>query len=227
MNKSFLFAAVAASLTLVSVAQGAEPKVKVLTPAEDATQKTVLIGRALVNNMTIVFEIEPAKAMWMPMGKSGQWMEHAPRPNERFHVEVKPVDPASNTRIPYANVQFAATNKDNGKKVQAQLHPMWGGSGLHYTVNSALAARFGRRHPAGPLGRAGRRRRLRGPHYRGRADVCPRHEEQGAVVQTHYGKLSLQAGGRQADRSHRTRRGNAGQEISTCSLPGLLKCLTR
>ncbi|WP_296914068.1 iron transporter [Polaromonas sp.] len=141
MKKSFpfLLAGLAAALAFANAAHGAEPKVKVLTPAEDATQKTVLIGRALGNNMTIVFEIEPAKAMWMPMGKSGQWMEHAPGPNERFHVEVKPVDPASNTRIPYANVKFAATNKDNGKKVQAQLHPMWGGSGLHYTVNSALA----------------------------------------------------------------------------------------
>ena len=139
MKNSFLFAAVAAAWAFASVAQGAEPKVKVLAAAEDPTQKTVLVGRALVNNMIVMFEIEPAKAMWMQMGSPAKWTEHAPKPNERFHVEVKPSDPASKTRISYANVKFDATNKDNGKKVKADLHPMWGGSGLHYSANSALA----------------------------------------------------------------------------------------
>ena len=73
------------------------------------------------------------------MGSPAKWTEHAPGPNERFHVEVKPIDPGSKTRISYANVKFDATNKDNAKKVKADLHPMWGGSGLHYSANSTLA----------------------------------------------------------------------------------------
>ena len=139
MKKSFLFAATAAALAFANLAQGTEHKVKVLAVAEDPTQKTVLIGRTLTNNMLVMFEIEPGKAMWMQMGKPAKWTEHAPGSSERFHVEVKPIDPSSKTRIPYADVKFAATNKDNGKKVKADLHPMWGGSGLHYSANSALA----------------------------------------------------------------------------------------
>lgn len=34
---------------------------------------------------------------------------------------------------------FSAINKDNRKKVEGELLPMWGGSGLRYTMNSALA----------------------------------------------------------------------------------------
>ena len=139
MKKSFLFAATAAALAFASVAQGTEHKVKVLSAPEDPTQKTVLIGRTLTNNMLVMFEIEPGKAMWMQMGKPAKWTEHAPRSSERFHVEVKPIDPGSKTRISYANVKFDATNKDNAKKVKADLHPMWGGSGLHYSANSTLA----------------------------------------------------------------------------------------
>ena len=139
MKKSFLFAVAAAALAFASVAQGTEHKVKVLSAPEDPTQKTVLVGRALNNNMLVTFEIEPAKAMWMQMGNPAKWREHAPGSSERFHIEVKPVDPVSQTRISYANVKFDAINKDNGKKVQAELHPMWGGSGLHYSANSALA----------------------------------------------------------------------------------------
>ena len=58
---------------------------------------------------------------------------------EIFHVEVKPVDPKSRTRIPYAEVKFSAVNRDNKKLVSLTLHPMWGGSGLHYAANSPLA----------------------------------------------------------------------------------------
>lgn len=89
--------------------------------------------------MVIMFEIEPAKSMWMSMGKPPKWMEHPPSAAEKFHVEVKPIDPKSKTRIPYAEVKFEAVNKDNRKKVEGVLHPMWGGSGLHYAMNSALA----------------------------------------------------------------------------------------
>ncbi len=120
-------------------AQTPEPMVKVLTAAEDATQKTVLIGRASTGGMTVIFELEAAKSMWMRMGIRSKWVEHPVGKGEIFHVEVKPVDPKSKTRIPYADVKFSALNRDNKKKVSGKLHPMWGGSGLHYAVNSPLA----------------------------------------------------------------------------------------
>jgi uncharacterized protein involved in high-affinity Fe2+ transport len=120
-------------------AQTAEPKVKVLAAAEDATQKTVLIGRASAGNMIVIFELEAAKGMWMQMGSPPKWVEHPVGKGEIFHVEVKPVDPKSKTRISYADVKFSAVNRDNKKKVSGTLHPMWGGSGLHYAVNSPLA----------------------------------------------------------------------------------------
>jgi hypothetical protein len=120
-------------------AQTPEPMAKVLTAAEDATQKTVLIGRASTGGMTIIFELEAAKSMWMRMGIRSKWVEHPVGKGEIFHVEVKPVDPKSKTRIPYADVKFSAVNRDNKKKVSGKLHPMWGGSGLHYAANSPLA----------------------------------------------------------------------------------------
>lgn len=118
---------------------GAEFKLKVLSPAEDATQKTVLIGRNVAADMVVIFELEPAKGMWMQMGNSAKWTEHPVGKGELFHVEVKPVDPGSKTRISYADVKFSAVNRDNKKKVSGTLHPMWGGSGLHYAYNSPLA----------------------------------------------------------------------------------------
>lgn len=121
-----------------ATAQIAAPKVKILATPEDPTQKTVLVGRARLADMAVVFEIEPAKGMWMPMGTPARWMEHAPGAGEKFHLEVKPTDPKSNTRISYAEVRLSAVNVDNGRKVEGLLHPMWGGSGLHYAMNSAL-----------------------------------------------------------------------------------------
>ncbi len=121
------------------LAQTTAPVVKVLAAAEDATQKTVLIGRASAGNMIVVFELEAAKGMWMPMGTPSKWVEHPVAKGETFHVEVKPVDPKSKTRIAYADVKFSAVNRDNKKQVSGTLHPMWGGSGLHYAVNSPLA----------------------------------------------------------------------------------------
>ena len=138
MNAKLQMLLLAAVVSAAPVfAQTAEPKVKVLAAAEDATQKTVLVGRASAGNMIVIFELEPAKAMWMQMG--GKWVEHPVGKGELFHVEVKPVDPGSNTRISYAEVKFSAVNRDNRKKVSGTLHPMWGGSGLHYAVNSPLA----------------------------------------------------------------------------------------
>ncbi len=120
-------------------AQDAKPKVKVLPAAEDATKKTVLVGRATAGGMFIQFELEPAKGMWMPAGNPPMWMEHKVGAGEVFHVEVKPIDPKSKTRISYAEVKFTALNRNNGKKTELGLHPMWGGSGLHYAANSGLS----------------------------------------------------------------------------------------
>lgn len=118
-------------------AQGAEPVVKTLAAAEDPTKKTILVGRASASGMVVTFELEPAKTMRMMMGK--RWMSHAPDKDEMFHVEVKPVDPRSKSRIAYAEVAFEAVNRDNKRTVNLSLHPMWGGSALHYAANSTLA----------------------------------------------------------------------------------------
>ena len=139
MKKITLLLMFGLAMASQAAAQGAAPRVKVLTTPEEPTQKTVLLGRALAGDMIIMFEIEPAKGMWMLMGKPPKWIEHSPSAAEKFHLEVKPIDPKSKTRIPYAEVRFKAVNKDNRKKVEGVLHPMWGGSGLHYAMNSALA----------------------------------------------------------------------------------------
>ena len=47
--------------------------------------------------MIIQFELEPAKAMWMPMGTPAGFMKHAVEAGERYHVEVKPIEPRGNT----------------------------------------------------------------------------------------------------------------------------------
>jgi len=139
MKTRMLVAAIVACAVSAPVAFGAEPKVKTLSPAQDATQKTVLIGRNVADDMLVVLELEAAKAMWMQMGTPPIWMEHPVASGDLFHVEVKPVDPGSKTRIAYADVKFSAVNRDNQKKVSGTLQPMWGGSGLHYAYNSALA----------------------------------------------------------------------------------------
>lgn len=115
------------------------PAVKVLPAPEDATKKTVLVGRSLAGDMIIQLEFEPVKAMWMAMGNPPvMGMEHRVKPGELFHVEVKPIDPRSMTRIPYVDIKFTALNKDKMQAIVEDLHPMWGSSGLHYAANSAL-----------------------------------------------------------------------------------------
>ena len=74
-------------------AQTPEPMVKVLTAAEYATQKTVLIGRVSTGGMTVIFELEAAKSIWMRMGNRPKWVEHPVGKGEIFPVEVKPVAP--------------------------------------------------------------------------------------------------------------------------------------
>jgi uncharacterized protein involved in high-affinity Fe2+ transport len=139
MKISILTAAIVACAVSAPMAFGAELKVKTLSPAEDATQKTVLIGRNVADNIIVTLEIEGAEGMWMPMGRPPKWMEQPMDKNEIFHLEVKPVDPGSKTRISYADVKFNAVNRDNKKKISATLHPSWGDSGLHYGYNSPLA----------------------------------------------------------------------------------------
>ena len=124
MKRSLVLNALAATLAFSAAAHGAEPKVRVLSAAEDATQKTVLVGRNVAENMIVIFELEPAKGMWMQMGAPPVWMEHPVAKGEIFHVEVKPVDPGSKTRISYADVKFSAVNRDNKKNVSGTLHPM-------------------------------------------------------------------------------------------------------
>jgi uncharacterized protein involved in high-affinity Fe2+ transport len=139
MKTALLTAAIVAGTLSTSLVFGAEPQVKTLSPAEDATQKTVLIGRNAADNMTVTLEFEAAKSMWMQMGKPPKWMEHRVAKGELFHIEVKPVDSGSKTRIAYADVNFSAVNHDNKKKIKSAMHPMWGDSGLHYAFNSPLA----------------------------------------------------------------------------------------
>jgi hypothetical protein len=105
----------------------------------DPQRQTVLIGRTRVEDMIIQLELEPAKAMPTVTGPPPKVTEHGVGEGELYHVKVTPLDPRSKTRIPYSNVTFQAVNKDNGRDVQAELQPMWSGSGLHYAFNTGLA----------------------------------------------------------------------------------------
>lgn len=139
MKNSLMLTVLAVALTFGTLAQGAAPKVKMLSVVEDDTRKTVRIGRNFVDNMIVIFELEPAKAMWMGTGTPPKWRERWVREGELFYVAVKPVDPKSRTRISYAEVKFSAVNRDNKGKVSGTLNPMWSDSGLHYSYKSALA----------------------------------------------------------------------------------------
>ena len=160
MTKLIATAVLALATILAGAAlagQGHEAKVKSLASPMDPTRETVLVGRSLEEDIIIQLELEPAKAMWMASTTSVQlemqaskgtwvvamtpprWSEHAVEAGELFHVEVKPIDPDSKARIPYAAVKFRAVNRDNGQRIEGDLHPMWGDSGLHYALNSGLA----------------------------------------------------------------------------------------
>ncbi len=121
-----------------AAAQLAEPKVETLAVAADPLKKAVLIGRVATGNMIFQLELEGSEPMWMQMGNPPTWDAHTPGADERYHVELKLTDPKTKTRIPYANISFAATNKASGKSITLPLPPMWGSSGLHYSANSAL-----------------------------------------------------------------------------------------
>lgn len=103
---------------------------------QDPAQETVLIGTKTADDMSIKLEIEPSKSMWMLMGDN--WMERAPAAGEKYHFEVKSVDPISGTRISYTDITLSVINNTTGEKMEGELHPMWGGSGLHYAMNGPL-----------------------------------------------------------------------------------------
>jgi Fe2+ transport protein len=119
-------------------AQTVEPKPKILSPAAEPLKKSVIIGRAASGKMVMELGLEPSEAMWMQMGTPPKWGAHTPSADERYHVELKLTDPKTKTRIPYATITFAATNKETGKTMSIVLPPMWGNSGLYYSENSAL-----------------------------------------------------------------------------------------
>ncbi len=122
-----------------AVAQTAEPAVKKLDTAADPLKKAELVGKVTTGDMMFQLELEGSEEMWAQMGNPPVWGKHSPSKDERYHVEFKLTDPNSKTRIPYADITFTAVNKDNGKKLELHLPPMWGSSGLHYSANSALA----------------------------------------------------------------------------------------
>ena len=132
------FSATPTKTEKVSEAPLAAPKVKPLATAADPTKSAVLIGRVDTGDMIFQLELEGSEPMWMQMGTPPVWSAHQPTADERYHVELKLSDPKSKTRIPYANVSFAATHRETGKTSTLPLPPMWGSSGLHYSANSAL-----------------------------------------------------------------------------------------
>ncbi len=139
MKNLLMVIALVTAFAFGALAQATEPRVIVLSTPEDATQKTVLLGRNFTGSMIVTFELEPAKTVWMQMDNPPKWRERTVRKGEIYHLDVKPVDPNSNAVISYAEVRFNGVNRTNGKKVSGALQPMWDSSGLHYAANSPLA----------------------------------------------------------------------------------------
>jgi hypothetical protein len=139
-NIHALFATFCVLADFGTAAQGqpTEPRIKLLATPADPLKTAVLIGHAQEQGMIFQLELEGSEPMWMQMGNPPTWGAHTPAAEERFHVELKLTDPKTKTRIPYAGVSFAATNRDTGKSMTLALPPMWGSSGLHYSANSAL-----------------------------------------------------------------------------------------
>ncbi len=89
-----------------------------LSSSADSPPKTLLIGRTRVEDMVIQLELEPAKAMPTVTGLPPKLVEDGVGEDELYHIVVTPIDPRSNTRIPYTSVIFQAVNKDNGREVK-------------------------------------------------------------------------------------------------------------
>ena len=132
VRTGMLLAVLAAVLASPAIAvQSSELRVKVLTTPVDASKAKhgVRIGRVSAGGMIIQLDLG-----W----RHRSWVEHPKALGKLYHVDVTPFDPKSKTRIPSANITFEAINKDTGKTVKCSLHPMWGGTGLHYACNSRL-----------------------------------------------------------------------------------------
>jgi Fe2+ transport protein len=138
MKRLALVIVLVATSAFGPLAPAAEQR-KASSTTDNVMQNTVVLGRNSVDNMIVTFELEPAKSMWLQTGNPPKWREHIVRKGERFHLDVKPVDPASKTVISYAEVTYKAVNRTNGKRVSGVLHPIWDDSGLHYAANSTLA----------------------------------------------------------------------------------------
>ena len=119
MKNLLVVTALVAAFAFGALAQGAQPKVKVLSTPEDATRKTVLLGRNFTDGMIVTFELEPAKSMWLQTGNPPKWRERTVRKSENYHLDVKPVDPKSKAVISYAEVRFNAVNRTNREKCLA------------------------------------------------------------------------------------------------------------
>ena len=110
-----------------------------LSVSADPSREAVLIGRMRVEDMVIQLEMESAKAMPTITDSPPKLSKNAAGKGELYHVRVTPSDPRSNRRISYSKVTFHAVNKDNGREIKGELHPMWGRRGFHYAFNSGLA----------------------------------------------------------------------------------------
>ena len=141
MKNVLVVAAFVATFASGTLAWGVEPRLRMLSSPEDATQKTVLLGRNTIDNMIVTFELEPARSMWLQTGNPPKWREQTVRKNEIYQLDVRPVDPASKVVISYAEVSFKGVNRTTGRKLSGALHPVWDGNGLHYAANSPLARR--------------------------------------------------------------------------------------
>ena len=133
IGTALLMAALAAvSSVLSSPVQSTELRVKVLTTPVNVSRAKhgVRIGSVIAGGMLIELHLG-----W----RHRSWVEHPKALGELCHVDVTPFDPKSKTRIPSADVTFEAINKDTGKTVIDSLHPMLGGTGLHYACNNGFA----------------------------------------------------------------------------------------
>ena len=124
-------------ITMVVVLCGLSVVAEAASRRGNPSDHGVLLGSKIVDNMRIKFEMEPSKGMWMLMGGEWTWMGTMGKP---YHLEVKLEDPYSETRISYSNVALTMINVTTGHGVgNDMLHPMWGGSGLHYGANAVVA----------------------------------------------------------------------------------------
>lgn len=170
-------AALLLTTTLGVAQQPAAPKVKALRTPEDPRQKTILVGRTEVSGMIIQFELEPAKSMWMSFRNPSRVEEHAAQPDERYHVEVKPTDPASKTRIPFTRVSFGAVNRTTGKDVLFLLASDVGIERPALRIEQRFVGRW----------------RLRGDRDRRDARVCPGRQQQEYLASADRCRFPLQA----------------------------------